>query len=959
PTSWSWTFSGGTPVSSTDQNPTGIVYSTAGVYDVSLTISDGSNNNSQTKLGYIIVGGTTAIDADFEGDNLIIMPGDAVNFTDLTSGTFPVEWSWNFDGGTPGTSNSQNPVNIVYNIPGSYDVSLTAFDGINQDVEMKADYITVMDSSFLEANFTADQTVITLDQTVTFTDLSVGAIVEWDWTFTGGDPADDDTQTPPEVSYTATGSYDVELIVTDTAGVSNTLLIPNYITVIDPVEPVANFMGNPLLIAPGNTVDFTDLSQNAPTSWSWKFFGGTPGSSNQQNPVGITYNSPGFYDVRLIVSNSAGADTMIREVYVEVVDPTCPEAEFETEYTVVPAGDTIIFTDLSANQVDSWSWTFEGAEPVSSDEQNPDSIVYANPGWYDVALTVTNGCGSDTESKPNYIRVVNSDSIGANFVASQVILTEGDTIYFTDLSVGNPTTWDWSFEGAIPLTSSEQHPDTITYHTAGVYDVMLIVQKGLTYDTLLREDYIIVLQDGNHPPQADFTTDYTTIPKETSINFYDLSIDGPTDWKWIFEGANPGISTNQNPVNVYYETVGYYDATLIVSNILGTDTIVKEDYIHVIDPDSVSNPPVVDFTASERLIYAGQTIFFQDLSTNDPTAWEWEIEVEPGVYETKYMQNPTAVTYNIPGLYDVKLKAANALGIDSLIKTQYIVVSDTSWADPRGYCDTITNFEGYLSTFYHLEYTWGYFPGHNGDRIKGYADRYVNYTFSEISAIIVPVIKTVPGEPDSYVRFKVWEGDEYPTTEITSKKVELADLYPNTYCYVEFDSVIPIDGKFFIGYELRYAIDDAPQDTFVVAMMPDRGPDEFNSLYIKRASNWFTPHEYYLQYDENDIDINSSLGIKVIGCLVGIDEEENTTDDEILVFPNPSSDFVYVNLGYNFYEDVEIAVYDMLGNRIVDRTEQTSDNNYSIDFRDLSNGMYFINVMIEDRIVSKKVTIIK
>ncbi len=53
-TSWSWTFPGGTPETSTEQNPT-VVYNTAGNYDVTLEISDGTETNTITRNNFISV----------------------------------------------------------------------------------------------------------------------------------------------------------------------------------------------------------------------------------------------------------------------------------------------------------------------------------------------------------------------------------------------------------------------------------------------------------------------------------------------------------------------------------------------------------------------------------------------------------------------------------------------------------------------------------------------------------------------------------------------------------------------------------------------------------------------------------------------------------------------------------------------------------------------------------------
>jgi len=59
------------------------------------------------------------------------------------------------------------------------------------------------------------------------------------------------------------------------------------------------------------TIDFTDLSLGNPTAWAWTFSGGTPGTSTIQNPT-ITYNTPGTYNVWLIVTNAFGNDDEIK-----------------------------------------------------------------------------------------------------------------------------------------------------------------------------------------------------------------------------------------------------------------------------------------------------------------------------------------------------------------------------------------------------------------------------------------------------------------------------------------------------------------------------------------------------------------------------------------------------------------------------------------------------------------------
>lgn len=68
PTTWQWTFTGGSPSSSTVQNPGGITYSAPGDYDVSLTIGNGTSTDTKTVSGFIHVEGyPSSASLDFEG----------------------------------------------------------------------------------------------------------------------------------------------------------------------------------------------------------------------------------------------------------------------------------------------------------------------------------------------------------------------------------------------------------------------------------------------------------------------------------------------------------------------------------------------------------------------------------------------------------------------------------------------------------------------------------------------------------------------------------------------------------------------------------------------------------------------------------------------------------------------------------------------------------------------------
>ena len=87
--------------------------------------------------------------------------------------------------------------------------------------------------------------------------------------------------------------------------------------------------------------------------------------------------------------------------------------------------------------------------------------------------------------------------------------------------------------------------------------------------------------------EARFEADTTVVYQGESVFFSDSSINNPTNWIWTFEGGDPLNSFSQNNL-VSYDDTGFFDVTLRVSNQTGADTLVKEEYIHVLSSDTAA-----------------------------------------------------------------------------------------------------------------------------------------------------------------------------------------------------------------------------------------------------------------------------------------------------------------------------------------------------------------------------------
>jgi len=82
-------------------------------------------------------------------------------------------------------------------------------------------------------------------------------------------------------------------------------------------------------------------------------------------------------------------------------------------------------------------------------------------------------------------------ALTANFAGYPTTVSPGGSVNFYDFSVGGVTSWNWSFPGGTPATSTEKNP-VVFYSTTGSYDVQLIVSNGIMPDTLVKEGYIDV-----------------------------------------------------------------------------------------------------------------------------------------------------------------------------------------------------------------------------------------------------------------------------------------------------------------------------------------------------------------------------------------------------------------------------------------------------------------------------------
>ena len=221
PTTWLWDFGDGN--TSSVQNPIHI-YPTSGVFSVSMTATNAYGTDSLTQSSLIAIDFIPPL-AGFSATPTTGASPYVVTFTDESTAGVATSWFWSFGDGS--SSTLQHPV-YTYTVAGTYSVTLTASNAYGSDVLTLPNYIDVTAGPTILANFVGTPTAGTAPLQVSFTDLSIGNIIAWDWNF--GDGGKSTLQNPTHI-FASSDSYDVALTVTNATGKDSCLELQSYIVV--------------------------------------------------------------------------------------------------------------------------------------------------------------------------------------------------------------------------------------------------------------------------------------------------------------------------------------------------------------------------------------------------------------------------------------------------------------------------------------------------------------------------------------------------------------------------------------------------------------------------------------------------------------------------------------------------------------------------------------------------------
>jgi gliding motility-associated-like protein len=628
-TTFSWDLGlGGTPIPTVNASSSYII---PGTYTITLTATRGGHTSTHSITITVYPSPTVS----FIATPRAICPGQSVTFTSTSTPGVPggMTYLWSFGDGSSGTG---SPITHTYAAAGTYNVTLavTNSDGCTTSLMMPG-FITVYATP--RPNFIASAYYFCHPPAhVVFSSTTTGASpFTYSWRFGDGSPPS--ALSGPSHDYTATGTYAVTLIATDSHGCTDSETIPGFITV---VNVHASFTGPDTVCV--NTMNSFANTSSPHSSSTWDF---GDGGMYYSDPGMHSYRTPGIRRILLTISDGSCTDTFSKQIVV-LPGPTadftqnpihpCPPPIPITFTASVPPGTIVtwLFGDGGTGIGSPITHTYgrRGVDTIKMIARDPrtgciDTIIHIDT-LYDIIQNTTatprKGC------KPLVVTFTTSD-----------FTYEPDTARFPLAPYPWPvTSYSWVFaDGAVSTAAAPTH----TYTAVGVYHVTVTktTSNGCTFT-----DSVLVKVGA--PPVITFSATPThECYHQNQVTFVVTIVSGPADsFTWAFGDGGGGYTLSPGTLHMFSRP-GLFSVTVTpYYNGCPGAPVVRTDYILIDSPKSIPYDSVYCSPAN--------WVQFRDFSMGDDThLWQFgdgvtsTLDNPLHVYPSASVYTATLTTYNV------------------------------------------------------------------------------------------------------------------------------------------------------------------------------------------------------------------------------------------------------------------------------------------------------------------------
>ena len=421
------------------------------------------------------------------------------------------EWNWDFgDGqgyrGWTGQYAVSDP-SFTYTSIGPKTVRVKIRNCVTGEIESAPLVITILQTTPLHAEFRLQVFCSLgtcsgdLNVAIGVTDASTGAEF-WDYDWDGNGSYEDANNVAPRSTHTYTSGTTVTPKLRVRRGVAEQDVYTHASVVLStpPPPPAASVsVSGPSSGAVGVAYSFAASNSNCTAvdnSWTWGLAGGTAAGATNGASISITWASSGS---RSVTASNPGCPGLTGTKVINIGTGT-GGGTLQASFTFAPAapkaGEAITFSGASSTpSANITGYRYEFGDGTNSGV-NPGSAAthtYAVPGSYLVALEVSapgtcpqtgNVCFHElkktvvvqSSEPPLTVDIVTSASCSDTFVGLTCQADAGDSISFTGVAPGAPTSFEWTFGDGSPSITGEQV--THRFSHGGDFAVTLLATRG-------------------------------------------------------------------------------------------------------------------------------------------------------------------------------------------------------------------------------------------------------------------------------------------------------------------------------------------------------------------------------------------------------------------------------------------------------------------------------------------------
>ena len=550
--SYNWDLLTSPPQKSTDSKPEFDI-TQPGNYDVQVIVeSDQGCIDTASADGLVRAGAPP--DVAFEADILSSCSDTTINFSIQSTDVYN-EAIWDFG---DGASSLALAPGHVYTDTGYFTVSLLlGYNGCYR-LDSIVDYIYI-DGPVAGFTFSYDcdaDSLYLTDRTVAADIVSYEIKLQGTTVFTS-DLSD------PVAPLSAPGLYEI----TQTTENFTTGCVDQFVDTLLIESPILDISLDSTRGCAPFTVEVINNSVGV-AQWEWKVPGGAISDDSTASPTN-TFRRPGIYDVFRVFATDVNGCRSIQELDLEVLVGAA-EPEVYAPVVLCPDSEVTLFESGNAYiPYAEWEWIL-GDSLFLSDAEAP-TFLMEDTGVYSLTLSVTDSLGCVATIEIDTMVLVQILDLGFS----------GDTVSCPDVvseyKIDSPEpgiNYVWSVDGMVRDSGRRFR---YTFPTDGSYEICMGVDGGDYCDSLFCRTIEVI------SPEADFTADvqFSDCPP-LLVNFSNASVNA-NSFIWNF-GDSSGISSIENPGNVYAEP-GVFDVELIAANTAKcADTLRIEDMIRVEGP---------------------------------------------------------------------------------------------------------------------------------------------------------------------------------------------------------------------------------------------------------------------------------------------------------------------------------------------------------------------------------------